>query len=350
MQTVPVDLFDPACTDAASIDGAIRTSLNHSLEWCFGHAGLAPASWSMALDGWNARPVDFGRYYDLVVALNAADGTVTDAVRGMAQRLLDDIIRTTRAQADRAGTSGLAISTLRQPWYGAGEVECIVRWFDIEPENAMGLSPLDDAELSQARSNLRMAISAMEVLIPEFLDEMLSITTEIVFAKPSGQQQMTFGGASSFSLWGAVALNSESHPDWWQYLPRLVHEYSHNLLFGIARNEPLVLNDPQERYPSPLREELRPVDGIFHAAFVSAREVLALRKILARLNEGSQPHRFAGIAPYCRQTLADSERSFDDCLSVIQQYGHLSELGRSVLRDAQRALSVTPAAIEAASR
>ena len=93
------------------------------------------------------------------------------------------------------------------------------------------------------------------------------------------------GGASSFSLWGALALNSEAHPDWWQYIPRLIHEYSHNLLFGIARNEPLVFNDPEERYESPLRQDLRPMDGIYHALFVSAREALAMRAILSHPDE-----------------------------------------------------------------
>ena len=73
--------------------------------------------------------------------------------------------------------------------------------------------------------------------------------------------------------------------DWWQYIPRLIHEYSHNLLFGIARNEPLVFNDPEERDESPLRQDLRPMDGIYHALFVSAREALAMRAILSHPDE-----------------------------------------------------------------
>jgi hypothetical protein len=45
----------------------------------------------------------------------------------------------------------------------------------------------------------------------------------------------------------------------------LAHESSHNLLFGFSADESLVENSPEELFPSPLRMDPRPMDGICHA-------------------------------------------------------------------------------------
>ncbi len=51
----------------------------------------------------------------------------------------------------------------------------------------------------------------------------------------------------------------------------LLHETAHQLLFGLSLDQPVVENDVEERYASPLRPDPRPMDGIFHATFVCAR-------------------------------------------------------------------------------
>lgn len=329
---LPADLFSPSVSHASAIDQAVRASLGESFAWCLDQAGIDSDPVVRALQARTARPTDFGGYYDLVVALTGADGAATAEVRDLAQRLADRIHRPGLENTSPTLDQGRPVlSTLREPWYDPDEVDCLIRWFDIEPENALGLSALDDRELAHESAKLRVALSAMRALMPQFLDEMLAITREIVLAKPSGQQLMTFGGASSFSLWGALALNVQAHPDWWLYLPRLVHEYSHNLLFGMAREEPLLLNDPTERYPSPLRQEMRPLDGIFHAAFVSAREAVAMREACLKLQVGGGSLGADGLEGYCRETQEQSIRSYQDCIAVLRQHGRMSGLGQEVL-------------------
>jgi HEXXH motif-containing protein len=43
----------------------------------------------------------------------------------------------------------------------------------------------------------------------------------------------------------------------------LTHEAGHSLLFGLTVDEPLVLNLDDVLYPSPLREDPRPMDDIY---------------------------------------------------------------------------------------
>src|SRR5690606_17433047 len=123
---------------------------------------------------------------------------------------------------------------------------------------------------------------------PALHAEVEIIVRDIVLAKPDGSNLIDYGGASSFGLWGAITINVETHCDWTQFYRQIVHETGHNLLFAIARGEPLVKADPSLRRPSPLRDDLRPLDGIFHAAYVSAREALAFEALLQRHDDGGK--------------------------------------------------------------
>ena len=330
-----VDFSVPSIDHAILIDKEIRLSLTESLMSLKSNKLLASLTLP-PLNGWYARPVDFGWYYDLLVSLNNDPKPTGAENYSLLIKSLNDSFN---SQASTVGSSNqkkisLKITTLGEPWFNSAEVDCIIRWLDIESDNEMvGLMALDTSELAHASKNLHRAITLIESLLPDFMQEMLAITSEIIFTKPNGRQKITFRGASSFSLWGALALNFEAHPDWWQYIPRLIHEYSHNLLFGIARNEPLVLNDPEERYESPLRQDLRPMDGIFHALFVSAREALAMRGILSHPDEKKIHFGFQGLDAYCKQTLEDSAQTFNDCLLVIKKHGRLTKLGSAVLID-----------------
>jgi len=333
----PADLFTPSAQLGQSIDQEVRAALNSSIYWCIDQVQIENKGSINIPTNWRARPVDFGHYYSLLSALTSANSPEPDQLNNLIAVLSNSSHgRFVENQVSHVDELGFRISTLSQPWYNHSEIECLVRWFDIESDNGIDLVGLTSTELEFAKHNLLPAINLIHDLLPDFIAEMRAITTEIIFAKPSGDQKMTFGGASSFSLWGALALNPQAHGEWWLYISRLVHEYSHNLLFGIARNEPLVLNDPEERYMSPLRGQPRPLDGIFHAAYVSAREALAMRQIIAAIDQGAAEQNIKDLKPFFVQTFADSTLSFNDCYGVIERHCRLSELGRSVMRDTAR--------------
>lgn len=88
-----------------------------------------------------------------------------------------------------------------------------------------------------------------------------------------------------------------------------------------------------------MRQELRPIDGIYHAAFVSAREALAMRKIISNSCEKKKESGFDWLDLYFKDTLADSTLSFNDSLTVIRKHGRLSRLGSAILRDIEIAMN-----------
>ncbi len=121
----------------------------------------------------------------------------------------------------------------------------------------------------------------MESGDPALAAEIRTLLREIVLAAGSEDPKaMTFDGASAFMLWGAIIINANRRDGAVGMVQMLAHESAHNLLFGFSADGPLVENSAEELYSSPLRVDPRPMDGIYHATFVTARMHRAIKQLL----------------------------------------------------------------------
>ena len=208
-----------------------------------------------------------------------------------------------------------------------------MRWWDIEPDNAMALTGVSDAQLDTARRLIALAYECLSQAVPEMHEETTAIVKEIVVSRQEDTRLHEFAGATSFALWGAILVNCEAHAGWPQYFKTIVHEAAHNLLFALARSEPLVSDDPHELRHSPLRRQDRPMDGIYHAAFVSARESLALDRLLSWQEQAGE------LSEEEAETLEDflegSVIAFWDCAEAVRGEGHLTPLGETILSECE---------------
>jgi hypothetical protein len=291
----------------------------------------------------DVRPAQFGFYYSLSSALSLLG---TEEIQGRAE----DLHRTwhgvlghfaltplSGSQISESQVGAIRVTQLSDQYYSDQEIACIKQWLDMEPDSSIDLAPLDSQEFNRALSDLTRALKLIEKGLPDFYQEMQASTREIILAKPSGLQKMTFGGVSSFALWGALCLNIEAHQDWRAYIPSLIHEYSHNILFAKAMHSPLVNNDPDARYFSPLRGAMRPMDGIYHAAFVSAREVLAATRLLQQADLLIEDD----LGSYFQTVKAHSYQAFEDCVMCLDTDGQLTDLGLKILENTKNIMRTT---------
>jgi HEXXH motif-containing protein len=125
-------------------------------------------------------------------------------------------------------------------------------------------------------------------------------------------------------MWGAITLNALRHTDAVDTATTIAHEAAHLLLFAEALHEPLVSNDESETFPSPLRRDPRPMDGIYHATFVVARTHFVLERITA----SNQFPRFAGSIA---ANMVSLKESFAEGLSTVSRHARLTDTGRRLI-------------------
>jgi hypothetical protein len=189
-------------------------------------------------------------------------------------------------------------------------------------------APPDGSGWELFRTNAAAALELLENVDPVWRQEFDSLVTRVFAALPPPGQDQRFAGASSFMVWGAVFLNVRRNDDRLRVLSGLVHEATHQMLFGLARRQPLTENDPAARYPSPLRNEPRPMDGVYHATYVSGR-LSVLYERLSSHDALTADERQTACAQFHRQ-----RQRFEQGYAVLRADGKLSPLGSTLIEAA----------------
>ncbi len=281
-------------------------------------AGLPETDVAAALDRIRTQRVSaatFASYYDLVPALEGDDFD-------RAGTLLCDIVTAAPVPP------GLLLRGIEDGADGARAALYRAK-LDTDPNTEFRFLQPPDPELERARGMLSRAIARFEPALAEGFGELRAMVNEVVFAQGEAGSDYQFESGSSYMLWGAVLINSAVLDDEVSAVMSLLHETAHTLLFGQSIDEPLVLNDDADLFSSPLRRDPRPMDGIFHATFVTARLHHAAVALLRsdRLTPGERSALEA--------TVGDRLAQFHSGLSVVRQHGLLSDTGRAVMDAAE---------------
>lgn len=185
-------------------------------------------------------------------------------------------------------------------------------------------------EFQQAYAKISDVINIIKRTQTNFHQEFQTLVSTIVMAKPKSQT-FRFDGASSYHLWGLMMLAWDDQKTDLEWIETLAHESSHIYLFGLIRDQALLVEDNEGLYSSPLRADKRPLEGIYHATYVSARMYLAVIHY-----RHSHPSYFdqAEVNHLTSASLA----AFRDGHQTIMRHAQLTELGRSILDDCVRAI------------
>jgi len=118
-----------------------------------------------------------------------------------------------------------------------------------------------------------------------------------------------------------IANSENLSPELFDFYSNIIHESAHQILLSIMTVDEVVLNSDNERYPSPLRKELRTMNGIYHAAFVLYRLSGFFYKIVKSNDEDKDAY----------LNLTKNLRQFKSCYKVIMEKGNLTNLGKSII-------------------
>lgn len=182
----------------------------------------------------------------------------------------------------------------------------------------------------------RQFASIMELLqqaAPELLAEMKALISELILVVGPKDAKVHFDGGSSYQLWGALFLNAVRHQTRVDVIDSLAHESAHSRLFGLCTEEAPVTNADDELHPSPLRPEPRPMDGVYHATFVSARMHWAMSRLIA---SGLLTEEERAVALTARD---DNRSNFERGYDTVAAHARLTDTGRIALAAARAYMS-----------
>lgn len=194
-----------------------------------------------------------------------------------------------------------------------------------------GLRAPEPDLLGESRRVMEAALDTLRRCTPNWHAETAGLVAQILLAVPGEGSAGHFGGASSFDAFGALMFNARTLKDPAHAIMSLVHESAHLRLFLHHLDDAVLLNDSEARYRSPLRHEPRPMEGVFHAAWVSARMV-AFARDLARAQDAPD------WVPLVMAQAKAARIAFDDCLPVLHAEGRFTAFGQRLLADALEAL------------
>jgi len=194
-----------------------------------------------------------------------------------------------------------------------------------ESDTPLPLMPPPNDLSSTASKTAREALDLIREASPELHDEITWMLHDIVFAVGNIAEGYDFDGGTNMFLWGVIFVNAEGNQKRLKLAQTITHESCHNLIFGYQLNDPLTKNAPGSRYPSPLRDDLRPMDGIYHATIVTARMHFVTKKLLEANSLTSDEQETA------ETDLREFQTIFANGVETVETHAELTDMGRELL-------------------
>lgn len=318
-----IDRFEPDPGRAAGLDARVRKELANSLATIFATIDDIRADEDAARELIRAtrdhpiRPGVFGLYTELVETLFADD------IRH-GQLLVEALLDREWCRPARFRTV-----TLDDAELGAGQAERYRRLLD-DAGRDYRVEPVAPDLRARTDGLLAEAMELLDTASPALAGEIRALVSEIVLvdSRPDGDGRV-LDGAFSFYLWGALFMNAVPHVDRLSLACALAHESAHAFLLGVTLGDKLVENPDDELYPSPLRRDPRPMDGLAHATYVLARMVFCLRTLIASgALTTMEAERAAAL-------LARHSKQFWNALDTVLRHARFTPEGGAVFGKAQ---------------
>lgn len=195
---------------------------------------------------------------------------------------------------------------------------------------------VSDSIINQFNHNNNIIINKILNFVPGFKQEIIDLIGSIylidVTFGPTVDGLKFFGSASSPLMFGGIFANTHSPIELVDQVELILHETAHTVLFALTQYESLTEDDGELIYDSPLRDDPRSLEGVFHATWVSAR--LAL---FYHLNENNPEPFFRSFSD--NERLKFHLKAVKAGLKVINSSSNiLSAKGHELLNDMVRSL------------
>ena len=204
------------------------------------------------------------------------------------------------------------------------------------PAGSLTLTKPSLTASKRSKEWINQGLVLLENAAPQAYKELKAIRPALLLASKSETSTVGFGGYSTSLAWGTIAISADKN-NFAELIIQIIHELAHQILFALSADVPLAYNHPDERYSSPVRTDERPMDGLIHACFVSARLHEVLGQIISSSNFDEMPSANQLIIENARLGMIDIVA---DSLATIKRFAQLSVLGERVMNACSRTVGL----------
>lgn len=198
-----------------------------------------------------------------------------------------------------------------------------LRMLEAHPDKAGNAIDLGGRSLAEWTGALVRALDAIGAHLPAFRAEIALVLRQMI---PVGFFEEAHLSASYQEAIGTVYLSLHKSP--LTMAEAIVHEVSHNKINALLELDPIIENDRDERYASPVRPDPRPIHGVLlavHAFLPVARLYEQMLEAGAGESAGEIEHHLARV----RRLNAQGAE-------VLLAHGRPTAIGRGVFEEIER--------------
>ena len=180
------------------------------------------------------------------------------------------------------------------------------------------LMATDQVLFATNKSMAKEALLLLSEFVPEIYAESQVFLHNILFINGKNIK-----AGSSINALGLMYIEQHFVSSIIDMIDMIVHESAHQYLHALSYLDEIVLNPPDERYKAPLRQDKRPLIGIYHAIFVLARITYTFKKLLNSMAHSLDKKKLSNMIDHyiLRHNLGKE---------TILKYGQLTPIGASI--------------------
>jgi hypothetical protein len=192
-------------------------------------------------------------------------------------------------------------------------------------------SALTETMYKQSSKQVIKALEKIKTITPIIYQELDVLVSDIMLI-----HSPTMNAASSISALGIFRMSQiKENQNWTRYFENIIHEAAHQYLNYLWFLDPIILNEGDRLFSSPLRKEKRPLSGIFHALFVLARTMYGIKTLKNNKSYNPQSDRVETAYNNAGND-ASFEEKFNDCWLLIKENAELTEIGENLLLSSRK--------------
>ncbi|QBX99665.1 hypothetical protein E2K80_02100 [Rhodophyticola sp. CCM32] len=192
-------------------------------------------------------------------------------------------------------------------------------------ESGVKIGKVTEQQFDISKVLVLEAIDVIRKTAPKYSNEMALLIDEIILTGRTQDYYVRSG--SSYTAFGLVTIYADPEGTLAYFIEHIVHELSHLVLFTFNGQDSLVLNKDTERFKAPLRDDLRPMFGLFHALFVMVRSYIALDLARSELTNAGED---------VADRLVELKKLIIATHKTVSKNAEFTETGRLIFEDIER--------------